>query len=79
MLQESCFVQAFNGSPFSSAVPFPAFDQTKFSSVSGENSKSQIPNSKPVWDIGYWNLTFIWNLVLGIGDFWVTQYLGQHL
>jgi hypothetical protein len=42
-----------------------------------ENSKSQIPshkkipmtkiqNSKPVWDIGYLNLRFICNLVLGI-------------
>jgi hypothetical protein len=46
-------------------------------SISAENSKSQIPNhkqipkikiqnSKPVWDIGYWNLRFIWNLVLDI-------------
>jgi hypothetical protein len=53
------------------------FDQTKNYSVSAENSKSQIPNhkkipmikiqnSKPVWDIGYWHLRFIWNLVLDI-------------
>jgi hypothetical protein len=61
----------------SKKAPFTAFDQIKNSLISGENSKSQIPNhkkiprskiqnSKPVWDIGYWNLRFIWNLVLGI-------------
>jgi hypothetical protein len=53
------------------------FDSTKNDSVSVKNSKSQIPNhkqipmikiqnSKPVWNIGYWNLRFIWNLVLDI-------------
>jgi hypothetical protein len=53
------------------------FGQAKDDSVSAENSKSQIPNhkqipmikiqnSKPVWDIGYWNLRFIWNLVIVI-------------
>jgi hypothetical protein len=52
------------------------FDQ-KNDSVLVENSKSQIPNhkqipmikiqnTKPVWDIGYSNLRFIWNLVLDI-------------
>jgi hypothetical protein len=45
----------------SPAVPFPAFDQTKNSSVSAENSKSQIPNHKkiPMIKIQNSNLTAI--------------------
>jgi len=35
---------------------------------------TEIQNSKHVWGIGYWNLEFICNLVLGIWNLpWVKQ------
>ena len=38
------------------------------------NHNNQIRNSKPVLVIEYWNLRFVWYLVLGIWDFITSPY-----
>jgi hypothetical protein len=44
------------------AMDLPKLQITNYKKI----TMTQIPNSKPVWDIEYWYLVINWNLVLGI-------------